>query len=316
MGVSLQAAAGKNDVVILQRLLDAGAEVNVEAGWSPLMRAAQSGHVKASKFLLAAGAKLETKTRNKTAADIALENGHEELAEVLGGARPINDIEDEAEIEKTEKIEKKVEQSTMSKEDFIAKWGPIEKLSIQPMELKDPDGNLIMKGTLYNVGYFKQGEDPENMDLNWSAIDKARTFLDPAMKLLNEAGCMMTHTESEAKYHPFFMKIDEGFPLPDDFDAFVSEATREKGRGAYSNEIEVVEGSALFEDLDDNLSDEFITEKEFQAYKKVNALTNEMDIGEAWEYRFYPDFVDFPVIRGGIDAHDNFVGYISSKVWT
>jgi hypothetical protein len=58
----LCAAAGRGDVAEIERLVAAGADPNVNEGtddWTPLQRAAETGHVAAMAALLAAGARVD-----------------------------------------------------------------------------------------------------------------------------------------------------------------------------------------------------------------------------------------------------------------
>jgi ankyrin repeat protein len=79
-------AAKKGHMKVLRALLDAGADINAGDTWggTPLFHAADEGHSATVELLLAAGAKVKVKRRDAaTAASVARENGHIDLAEKL-----------------------------------------------------------------------------------------------------------------------------------------------------------------------------------------------------------------------------------------
>ena len=85
---ALHAAVSSNQVQIARWLLDAGADVNArqQMDYTPLMGAAANARAELLDLLLARGANpaLVT-TEGKTAADLAREHGHDEVARRLEG---------------------------------------------------------------------------------------------------------------------------------------------------------------------------------------------------------------------------------------
>lgn len=80
------AVANGTSLAIVRMLVEAGAEVNVRQrhGWTPLHGAAMSGDADLVRYLLDRGAdRAATNDQGKTAAAIARENGHGELAGLL-----------------------------------------------------------------------------------------------------------------------------------------------------------------------------------------------------------------------------------------
>ena len=85
----LHSAVAGQDQEAITTLVEAGAEVNVRQrhGWTPLHSLAQQGDARMTDLLLARGAQPDARNDDdKTAADLARANGHEELAQRLGAA--------------------------------------------------------------------------------------------------------------------------------------------------------------------------------------------------------------------------------------
>ncbi len=83
---ALHAAVSANQTQIVEWLLDAGADVNArqQMDYTPLMGAAANARVEIIDLLLARGADRAMKTTDgKTAADLAREHGHAEVADRL-----------------------------------------------------------------------------------------------------------------------------------------------------------------------------------------------------------------------------------------
>ena len=84
----LHSAAAGRHIDVSRLLVERGADVNAaqHGGYVPLHQAAQHGDLELVELLLAAGAKPDVRLDDaRTAADIALEAGHEALAERLDG---------------------------------------------------------------------------------------------------------------------------------------------------------------------------------------------------------------------------------------
>jgi uncharacterized protein len=84
----LHSAAAGRHLDVSRLLIERGADVNAlqHGGFAPLHQAAQHGDGELASLLLAAGADRGLRLDDgRTAADIALEAGHEDLAERLGG---------------------------------------------------------------------------------------------------------------------------------------------------------------------------------------------------------------------------------------
>lgn len=85
---ALHAAVSSNQPQIAEWLLDAGADVNArqQMDYTPLMGAAANARIAILDLLLARGADPALRTADgKSAADLAREHGHEEVAVRLGG---------------------------------------------------------------------------------------------------------------------------------------------------------------------------------------------------------------------------------------
>ncbi len=85
---AIHAAVASNQPEVVTWLLDAGANVNArqQMDYTPLMGAAANARAELLDLLLARGADPAlTTTEGKTAADLAREHGHEDVARRLGG---------------------------------------------------------------------------------------------------------------------------------------------------------------------------------------------------------------------------------------
>ncbi|HEX8004690.1 MAG TPA: ankyrin repeat domain-containing protein [Mycobacteriales bacterium] len=85
----LHSAAASGDTEVVRLLAGAGADVNArqEGGFVPLHAVAQNGDAAAVDLLLAAGADAAARTDDgRSAADLAREAGHADLADRLAGA--------------------------------------------------------------------------------------------------------------------------------------------------------------------------------------------------------------------------------------
>ena len=80
---ALRMAAFTGKLPFVQRLVEAGAEVNMY-GWSPLSYAAFNGHAEIVAYLLKRGGEINATTENgSTALLFAARNGHREVVELL-----------------------------------------------------------------------------------------------------------------------------------------------------------------------------------------------------------------------------------------
>ena len=86
---SLVGAVARGDMAVLRARLSSGANPNTSddskvKGWTPLMEAAYSGNVEATRLLLDAGAKIDAKNKfGATALDVAVLGGKTQVAEFL-----------------------------------------------------------------------------------------------------------------------------------------------------------------------------------------------------------------------------------------
>ncbi|EXI82206.1 MAG: ankyrin repeat protein [Candidatus Accumulibacter appositus] len=80
---ALSLAAFKGDLPVVQRLVEAGADVNLY-GWPPLIYAAFNGHTAVVKYLLTRGADVNARTETgSTALFFAARFGHLQIVELL-----------------------------------------------------------------------------------------------------------------------------------------------------------------------------------------------------------------------------------------
>ena len=93
---ALRMAAFTGKLPFVQRLVEAGAEVNMY-GWSPLSYAAFNGHAAIVEYLLKRGSEINATTENgSTALLLAARNGHREVVDVLIKHQADTNIETES----------------------------------------------------------------------------------------------------------------------------------------------------------------------------------------------------------------------------
>jgi ankyrin repeat protein len=84
-GTPLILAAGNSDLDVVKLLLEKGAAIEArnKEGFTPLMSAVQAGQLEVVRLLLEKGASLDAKVRGRTSLQIAEEQGHTQIAELL-----------------------------------------------------------------------------------------------------------------------------------------------------------------------------------------------------------------------------------------
>jgi hypothetical protein len=230
----------------------------------------------------------------------------------------------------------------MTKEQFIQKNGAIRILENQnryfsrlthPAKIgnkweKGPcKGEKLFGGNFYNIGYFRASTNPLDSDLNWESLDYAMSIVNVAADILNRNNCRTLQSEGDGKFFPFIWsgKLEMN-DLPDDQDLGVL-ASKEVGLAYKNNEIESdYSNLPIFYDLNEQSNifwdDDFeaeITEgmppETKKAFLDVNALfKKELPVISMIQY--YPDYIEFPVVIGGKDRFGQFIGLITSLVWT
>lgn len=231
----------------------------------------------------------------------------------------------------------------MTREQFLAKYGPIRiaaEVDEHFARLRCPHlradgkwdkidrrGPPIFKGRFYNIGYFPGGCDPTQMEHDWGARDAALTLARELAAILDEAGCRSVQSEGDAPYFPFVATGDEydHFPDPDALDADLSaELYRAYANGDIRATYEHLMdsrslskyGRSIFwpEDLDEPYSQD-LPAAQYAAYLRVTERLR-AETEEPQRIYYHPDFIEFPIVYGGVDIYDTFVGVITSAVWT
>jgi len=229
----------------------------------------------------------------------------------------------------------------MDKDTFLAKHGPIRLLDEvdahfarlrQPhfengkWQTHDRQGPKILDGHFYSIGYFRHDVDPRGMEHDWEALDAALGLAHELAGLLRAGGCRTLNSEGDAPYFPFVCSTGVSNRRPD-FEA-MGAVLPEALRAAYdSEEIRAtydpfIDGWPLSgrecvfwsDELGSTYAEDMSPES-LAAFRRVSdRMLSDLEV--PWRISFYPDFVEFPVIYGGIDIHGSFVGVITSCVWT
>lgn len=230
---------------------------------------------------------------------------------------------------------------TLTRDAFLHKHGPIrlaEEVDRRFARLRQPHfengewdtierkGPKILDGRFYNVGYFPEGEDPAAMDHDWEALDASMTLAAEFAARLKAGGCYTLQSEGDAPYFPFVSstcvrKRQLDFDLlrarlPEALEAAYSEGVL---RENYSRDIQVASGNyrrcVFWQDSLDGAYASDLSPEAYQAYRQVSdRMRAELEV--PLEVTFYSDFIEFPVLYGGVDLHGNFVGVLTSRVWT
>lgn len=271
-----------------------------ESGCTALYYAMKASKVKLSKELAAHPVKMD----------------NEEVARAYIEAAPSDVI-------KRTLVQQFIEQrtSSMSKDAFVEKWGaPQSEHEAMPWPTVRGTGERFMKGEMYNVGYFQSSEESrEATDLDWEAIDAAKTLANKLSSILINNQCHgINNSEGSMTFLPFFMPTVGLFSSVEAFDAKMKKKSLNTGSGSYFKGIEEInqyyggfDGLAI----SNMLENEEISQQQADGYNEMMALANE-HLSDIKEYRLYPDLVEFPMIIGGLDRYYSFVGVIGVAVWT
>lgn len=227
----------------------------------------------------------------------------------------------------------------MDKQQFLQKHGPIqllEKANKYFARLKQPGlvkgewksrtGRPILRGNFYNIGYFPAGVDPTKEEQNWEALDHALKLTELWLDTLADGNCYALQSEGDGQYFPFiFAKVTpDGLP---DFEEMSVGLTAELLKAYKNEELHAnYDYDIMIEDTDDLRclfwEDEFddtyaeeLDPNSYDAYRNVSQMMRE-ELKDIVYISFYSDFVEFPVIYGGLTKHGYFVGLITSWVWT
>ncbi|HMV79229.1 MAG TPA: hypothetical protein PKA14_14955 [Leptospiraceae bacterium] len=231
----------------------------------------------------------------------------------------------------------------MTKEEFKKKHGEIrisERQNSYFERLKHPvfvngvwkkrhsaEGKKILDGTFYNIGYFGSRVNPAETEHNWEALDYAIGFTESISDILKENECLALSSEGDAEFFPFiFTTLDsEGYPddnaMQADQPKDVAEAYAKKViRKSYScvpTAYALQDNECVFweDDFDEDIHEDLDSETKYNAYKKVSDIMKK-ELTGICSVHYYEDYVSFPAVIGGKDRFGNFIGLITSLVWT
>jgi hypothetical protein len=210
--------------------------------------------------------------------------------------------------------------SSMTRAEFVEEWGPVKQAHDDMVWPEvSGTGERFMKGEMYTVGYFPEGQDPTaQTELDWEAIDAAKTLANQLAQTLCEASCgWFSNADVSLDFHPFFIPSLGHSPGVTEFDAAMTRESLESGDGGYSTYIETFDpGEGGFDEAQRarDVEDGMISAEQCEAYKQVSALFNAR-CEDVREYRLYTNKESFPVIIGGLDEYYNFVGVMGEAVW-
>lgn len=229
----------------------------------------------------------------------------------------------------------------MQKAEFTKKHGPIqinEAVDSYFSRLRQPhfeqgkwhtvrhQGAKILNGHFYTIGYFGQNYNPETLAHNWEALDYGLTFTSGLVKILRDGECYALQSEGDGLYFPFIFGscTVEGLPDFAQMQALLPEPllrAYQTGeiKETYDATIQVYNTSkraCLF--WDDESEEDYMEDLETRTYEAYQTTSKQMrsSLEKVVEIVFYADFVEFPVIYGGRDKYGQFLGVITSCVWT
>lgn len=229
----------------------------------------------------------------------------------------------------------------MTRDDLLRAHGPIELAASADAHfarLRQPHleggrwdkirrkGKKILDGRFYTIGYFPEGVDPLTSEHDWEALDHAMRLTRELATLLREGGCRALSSEGDAPYFPFISttcmegkSLDYeamGAGLPPELQAAYDNGDIDATYDAFVDRISLGRRACIFwSDERDGDHAEDLAPEAYQAYRRASDLLRE-SVEEPWKIAFYPDFVEFPVIYGGVDLYGSLVGVITSCVWT
>lgn len=210
--------------------------------------------------------------------------------------------------------------SSMTRVQFVEKWGPVKQAHDDMVWPEvSGTGERFMKGEMSTVGYFPSGQDPTvHAELDWEAIDAAKTLANQLAQILREASCgWFSNADVSLEFHPFFIPSLGHSPGVAEFDAAMTRESLDSGDGGYSTYIETFDPSeGGFDEAQRarDVENGMISAEQCEAYKQVSTLFNAR-CEDVREYRLYTNKEVFPVILGGLDEYYNFVGVMGEAVW-
>lgn len=191
------------------------------------------------------------------------------------------------------------------------------------------DALPLLKGHFYNIGFFPQEQNPAGMEHDWEALAYAIEFTTNLAITLEDSACFAgLSTEGDLYWFPLIVyptkTTEDIFNLPDYIISQQPDALKEAyENGAISKNYhsKIRTWSLEFQNnlfWRDDRDEDMKAGLEESAYAGYTAVSNEMKthLTDIRISQCYTDYQEFPVLFYGKDRYGNYLGLITSVVWT
>ena len=186
----------------------------------------------------------------------------------------------------------------------------------------------VIKGDFYTIGFFPKDYNPLEQEQDWAALDYAIDFTQQLTKTLEDGACYSgLSTEGDLYWFPLIASIpqmEEDFQFTDYLiSAVPDEVLDAYDSGALSKTYETrlrtsnidVQNSVFWDDDREEDMQYGLEELAYEAFNKVSDLMKNHLTDIRCTY-CYTDYVEFPVLFYGKDKFGNYLGVMTSVVWT
>ena len=186
----------------------------------------------------------------------------------------------------------------------------------------------VISGNFYNIGFFPKDIDPLDLEHDLEALDYAIEFTRNLAQTLEDGACYSgLSTEGDLFWFPLVAgvaKVDEDFRFADYFitpvptevlEAYdLGEISKNYATDLRTSNIDIQNNIFWADDRDEDMQ-YGLEESAYKAFNEVTELmkNNLTDIRCTY---CYTDYLEFPVLFYGKDRYGNYLGIMTSVVWT
>jgi hypothetical protein len=191
------------------------------------------------------------------------------------------------------------------------------------------DAIPLLKGQFYNIGFFPEGQYPTETEHDWEALAYAIEFTTDLAITLEDSACFAgLSTEGDLFWFPLIVyppsTNEDSFNLEEYVISQQPEALKdayESGAISKNYHRTIRTWSLEFQNnifWRDDRDDDMKAGLEESAYAGYTAVSKKMKthLTDIRISQCYTDYQEFPVLFYGKDRYGNYLGLITSVVWT